>query len=72
MWEKVITYILEHHRGKVIGVILGLVAGFLVVAYGFWKSLFIIICILTGYLVGKKIDENGGFDDWIQRVFRNR
>ena len=51
MWEKVVLEILEHHRGKLLGVILVLIAGMLVVAYGFWKALFIIICITTSYFL---------------------
>lgn len=72
MWEKVVLEILEHHRGKLLGVILGLIAGMLVVAYGFWKALFIIICITTGYFLGKNIDEKGHLGDWVDRLFKDR
>lgn len=72
MWEKLLLHILEHHRGKLLGIGLGLIAGILVVSYGFWKALFIIICIVLGYLVGKNIDERTDWDDWVQRVFKNR
>lgn len=72
MWERLVTYLWEHHRGKVIGIALGLLAGILIVAYGFWKSLFIIICIGVGYLIGKNIDDNKSFDDWIQRIFKDK
>lgn len=72
MWEKVVLEILEHHRGKLLGVILGLIAGMLVVAYGFWKALFIIICITAGYFLGKNIDESGRLGDWVDRLFKDR
>lgn len=72
MWEKFIMHLLEYHRGKAIGILVGLVAGILMVVYGFWKTLLIILCVLVGYSIGRSLDENGGFDDWIQRVFKNR
>ncbi|MCR4399712.1 MAG: DUF2273 domain-containing protein [Syntrophomonadaceae bacterium] len=68
MWEDWVVHVLEHHRGKVIGVLLALLASVLVVTYGFWKALFIITCIVVGYLVGKSIDESGTVDAWMNRV----
>ncbi len=72
MWEKFITHVLEYHRGKAIGIIAGLIAGILIVVYGFWKTLLIILCIVIGYGIGKSLDENGRVDEWVQRVFRNK
>jgi uncharacterized membrane protein len=71
MWDKMLTYILENHRGKAVGLLLGLLAGILVINYGFWKTIFIIFCIILGFIVGKAIDDNSGFEDWINR-FRGR
>ncbi len=69
--EKMLTYILENHCGKVIGLVLGLIAGILVINYGFWKALFIALCIIGGFFIGKAIDENIDVDNWFKR-FRER
>lgn len=71
MWEKLLLSILQEHRGKAIGVFLGLVAGILVISYGFWKALFIMICIFLGYFIGKKLDEDKSFDNWLRRMFKD-
>ncbi|MGE5391879.1 MAG: DUF2273 domain-containing protein [Deltaproteobacteria bacterium] len=72
MLEKIVLYLMEEHRGKTIGILLGLVASILFIAYGFWRTIFIIVCILLGYFIGKEIDQNKGWDQWIQQVFRKR
>jgi len=72
MLEKIVEYILNEHRGKTIGVFLGLVASILFISYGFWRTIFIVFCIMTGYLVGKKLDENANIDEWVKNLFKPR
>ena len=72
MFEKLLLYIIEEHRGKALGVLLGLIAGILFVTLGFWKAFFVIICILLGYTWGKKMDDNGNLDSWINKLFRKQ
>ena len=71
MWDKMLSYILENHRGKAAGLLMGLIAGILVINYGFWKTLFIVFCVAGGYAVGKAIDENTDVEDWFKK-FRKR
>jgi uncharacterized membrane protein len=47
-----------NNKGKVTGVILGLLFGILVISVGFFKTLFLSICVSIGYFIGKKIDNN--------------
>lgn len=72
MWEKILFFILEEHRGKALGVFFGLIAAILVVSYGFLKTLFIMVCIGLGYFIGKKVDEKQDIDVWLKQVFRNK
>lgn len=72
MLEKIVLYLMEEHRGKTIGILLGLVASILFIAYGFWRTMFIIVCILLGYFIGREIDQNKNWDQWIQQIFRKR
>jgi len=72
MLEKIVLYLMEEHRGKTIGILLGLIASILFIAYGFWRTMFIIVCILLGYFIGREIDQNKNWDQWIQQIFRKR
>lgn len=62
----------EKHRGKAIGILLGLLVALLWIIIGFWKMLFIVICILIGYFVGKRFDNGGSPGDFWKRMFEKR
>ncbi len=72
MLEKIILYIMTEHRGKAIGITLGLVASILFVSYGFWQTIFIAFCILAGYQISNKIDEQVDLEAWVKNLFKNR
>ena len=72
MLEKIVLYVLTEHRGKAIGIFLGMVASILFVSYGFWRTLFIIFCIFTGYVIGKRLDENTDLEGWIKNLFKTK
>lgn len=56
------------HRGKMAGLIVGLLFGLLVMTLGFWRSLFISLCMAVGYFIGKRIDEKGSLNDLFSRI----
>ena len=68
---KMVSPLVEH-RGKTIGVLLGLLESILFVTFGFWRTVFIAICIGIGYLIGKQLDENKNFDSWLKQMFKDR
>lgn len=72
MGERLLQLILEEHRGKVIGVSLGLLAAIIIIAVGFWRAMFVIFCVLLGYFIGKRIDENKNFGSLIKGLFKDR
>jgi len=47
----------QHHRNKVIGGLGGLVFALLVIRFGVFATLFIMLCCGIGYWVGKRLDE---------------
>lgn len=67
MWEKMFQDILDQHRGKLVGIVVGLAVAVLILAFGFWRSLFVIFCIVVGYFIGKRIDDNKGFNSLIKK-----
>jgi uncharacterized membrane protein len=60
------------NRGKVIGVLLALVAALLIIIFGFWKIIFLAILILIGYLIGKSFDGNVRLGELWTRMFGKR
>ncbi|MGI5839004.1 MAG: DUF2273 domain-containing protein [bacterium] len=58
MWEKILREIVSSHRGKIIGIVLGLFVSILIITYGFFKAAFIILCVGLGYYLGKRLDNN--------------
>lgn len=71
MLEKIIIHLITEHSGKTLGVILGLIAGIIFLNYGFWRSIFIILCILIGYFIGKNLDDRTNIEGWIKRIFKS-
>ncbi|MEW6769787.1 MAG: DUF2273 domain-containing protein [Bacillota bacterium] len=63
---------LERHRGKVIGVALGLAFGWFAIVYGFWKAVFVALCVGVGYYIGKRIDEQVDFSRLWDKFFREK
>jgi uncharacterized membrane protein len=70
MLDKVIVYILTEHRGKTIGITLGLLTSILFISFGFWRTIFIVFCIFAGYQVGKKLDDNTDLEFWLNNLFK--
>ncbi|MEN6389324.1 MAG: DUF2273 domain-containing protein [Syntrophomonas sp.] len=72
MWEKLFQDILDQHRGKFIGIIVGLLGAILILTFGFWRSLFVIFCIVVGYFIGKRIDDNKSFNSLIKKFMGDK
>ncbi|MHB1421545.1 MAG: DUF2273 domain-containing protein [Bacillota bacterium] len=71
-WSNFIAEMWTSHRGRLLGVLLGLVFGILVVTVGFWKALFVSLCIVAGYTLGKRVDEEGNLRGWMERIFGDK
>jgi uncharacterized membrane protein len=54
MWNE----LWEQHRGKVIGVAMGIVLGFIYLICGFWDMLVFAFIVIVGFYIGKKIDSS--------------
>lgn len=71
MLDRLIALLWQEHRGKTVGVILGLTASILFVTLGFWRTIFIVICLSIGYWIGKRVDDHHSFNNWMD-TFRNQ
>lgn len=70
-WARFFTELWTYHKGKTVGVFTGLIFSLIVVIFGFFQAVFISLCIVIGYLVGGRIDDNVHFHDLMDRFFRN-
>ncbi len=46
----------KSNKGRFIGMLAGLLFGILVLVVGFWRSVFLAICIGVGYFIGSMYD----------------
>jgi uncharacterized membrane protein len=63
---------LDRHRGKIVGITLGLVFGWFAISYGLLKAVFVAFCIIIGYYAGKAVDERVDVREKLSRLFRER
>lgn len=68
MWKTVLIEIFQNNKGKTIGAALGLLIAILSLTMGFFKTLFLVICVLLGYYIGKKIDNKESIIEVIERI----
>lgn len=52
-WQE----IWERHSGKIVGTTFGMVVGILIITVGFFRALFVLLCMMGGYQLGKRIDD---------------
>ncbi len=45
----------KQHKGEIIGAAIGLTIAIIVLLLGIIKALFIVICVVFGYYIGKKL-----------------
>lgn len=50
--------VLESHRGKLIGSVIGLLVALLIMWVGFLWSLFVMACVFVGFWIGKRMDDH--------------
>lgn len=65
-WQEFVA----NNLGKLIGVALGLLLGWMIIEYGLAKTIFVIILVVVGYIFGKQADENGNLGSLFSRIFR--
>jgi uncharacterized membrane protein len=56
------------HSGKIIGLVAGLVLGLMIIAIGFLQALFVLICMIVGYIIGKRIDDKEDLMEIVDRL----
>ncbi|MGI6098027.1 MAG: DUF2273 domain-containing protein [Dethiobacteria bacterium] len=71
MQEEIAAF-LEAHKGKLLGGLAGLIIAFLIIQFGFWRSLFILFCIAIGIYIGWRFEDGGSLTGLADRFWPNR
>ncbi|WP_066637575.1 DUF2273 domain-containing protein [Desulfolucanica intricata] len=71
-YSRLFQELWNNHKGKIIGVFLGLLFGWFSITYGLFKAIFVALCVGFGYYAGKKLDEQVDLPDFLSRIFRAR
>lgn len=62
----------QNHRCKMVGLLLGLVIGMAILLFGFWNTVFVLLCGLLGLFIGIKLDKGEDFLAHMDRFFPDR
>lgn len=68
--EIVVAYF-KKNKGKSIGVLCGLLFGVIVLIIGFFKSLFLAVCIGLGFWIGNLHDKQENFLAYLDKILPN-
>lgn len=60
--------IFKENKGKIIGGLIGLLAGILFLIIGFFKTMLIIICTLLGFYLGSRWDIDGNIKKILNKI----
>jgi len=58
----------NEHRGEIIGGISGLTISIIIITLGFFKAIFVILCTLLGYYIGKNADNIEGILNILDKI----
>ena len=58
----------QNHSGKITGVTLGLLTGIMVIVIGFFQALFIMLCVIAGDVIGKRIDDKEDIMEILEKI----
>jgi uncharacterized membrane protein len=68
MKSELLAEIWQLHSGKIVGMVMGLFIGILILVFGFFHTMFVIVCMIAGYIVGKRIDEKEDIMDILGKL----
>jgi uncharacterized membrane protein len=68
MNSKLLEEIWQRHSGKIAGGSIGFTIGILIILFGFFRTLFLVGCVVAGYVIGKRIDEKEDIIDILDKL----
>ncbi len=58
---------ISENPGKILGGLLGLLVAVIIVFFGFWRGLFILLCVSVGIYLGARAEKDEGLSVLLER-----
>lgn len=68
MFNEILADIWKNYRGRLLCSLFGLFVGIMFLWLGFFRALFLIICIGAGFFLGNKLDRKEDLLEWLDRL----
>jgi len=65
---ELLAEIWQSHSGKITGILIGMFLGVFILLFGFFQTMFVMLCMIAGYVVGKRIDEKEDIMDILGKL----
>lgn len=66
--NSVLRRVLILYRGRIIGTLVGLLFALVYLHFGFFRTLFIVVCATAGYYVGVRLDADEDLRSLLERL----
>lgn len=64
--------LINENLGKILGGFLGLLVAIIIMIFGFWRGLFIFLCIGAGVYLGARAEKNQGLRKFLEGLWFRR
>ncbi|MDD2282595.1 MAG: DUF2273 domain-containing protein [Eubacteriales bacterium] len=61
-----------HIPRRWIGALIGLIGSLMLIFLGFWKAVFVVLCVGLGYFIGQRLDGEQSVSEFLGRLFPSR
>jgi uncharacterized membrane protein len=68
IFKEIVGSCFTTHKGKTIGILCGLSFGVLILVLGFWKGIFLSLCIGAGFWIGSFYDRKENFLSFLDKL----
>lgn len=66
--KEIVVSCLTAHKGKTLGIVCGLLFGILILTLGFFRGIFLSLCIGAGYWIGSFYDKKENFLAFLDKI----
>lgn len=63
-WRELVST----HRGRLLGLMVGLGISLLMITLGFLKTFFVVVCAAVGYYIGRRLDHRESLGEILERL----
>lgn len=68
MFNEILADIWKNYRGRLLCSLFGLIIGITFLCLGFFKTIFLLICLTVGFFLGNKLDKKEDLLEWLDRL----